>query len=194
MVIGVTGVYCSGKNYVSRIISKFGFKNIDVDKIGHRALDIKKEDIVREFGKGILKMTGDDNKIDRKILGKIVFSDPEKLKTLERIVHPWMIKEVKRQILEYSNCVINAAILIEMCLFVLCDYVIGIDVDTDVAIKRAVLRDGISEEEAKMRIRSQIPLKEKKHYVDIVIENNGSKEDLEKLILNLLIKLGLKVR
>jgi len=198
MVIGVTGIYCSGKNYVSNLISKYGFQLIDVDKIGHYALQVKKDEILKEFGKEILKEKSLNNKnsyeIDRKALGKIVFSDAQKLKLLEKIVHPWMIKEVKRQISEYENSIINAALLIEMCLFVLCDYVIGVDVEEDIAIERAIKRDDVSKHEAKVRIQNQIPLKEKKHYVDIVIDNNGTKDDLEKSILNLLRKLGIKVK
>ena len=195
MVIGVTGIYCSGKNYVSRIISEYGFKIIDVDEIGHLALEIKKDEIVKEFGTEILEENhGEKRKISRGKLGKIVFFDPEKLDRLEKIVHPWMIKEVKRRIYEYENSVVNAALLIEMCLFVLCDYVIGIDVDIDIAIERAMLRDDLTRHEAELRIRRQIPLKEKKHYVDIVIDNNGAINDLRFSILDYLTKLGIKVK
>lgn len=172
MIVGVTGIYCSGKNEAVRVFESEGFRVVDVDIIGHMALDVKKEEILEAFGGDVLKEGG----IDRKALGKIIFRDPQKKKLLERIVHPWMVREVKKIIGSGGDFVINAAILIEMCLHVLCDYVLGIEIDEKIALDRAVKRDDIPEQEARIRIASQIPLKEKLHYVDKVIENNGTLE------------------
>ncbi|MEJ5189021.1 MAG: dephospho-CoA kinase, partial [Breznakiellaceae bacterium] len=84
-LIGLTGPYCAGKNYVARILEKRGLLVLDVDRLGHRALDQEKERIVHLFGPAILDATG---MLNRKELGRIVFGDPEKLRTLEAIVHP----------------------------------------------------------------------------------------------------------
>ncbi len=189
MVIGVTGNYCSGKNIVSKYLEELGFSVVDVDKIGHEALEVKKDDIVKVFGEEIIS----NGRIDRKKLGKKVFSDKNEIKKLERIVHPWMIREVKKRVSKKGNWVINAALLIEMCLFVLCDFTIGVDTPREIAVMRGISRDGISREEAERRLDAQIPLKEKKHYVDIVIENNGSIEDLKDMVSKVLEKFGIKV-
>ncbi len=185
MIVGITGGYCSGKNTVSKIFERHGFKIIDVDSIGHKALDVKKDEIIKAFGSELVV----NGSIDRKRLGRIVFSNKERLKKLENIVHPWMIKEVKKDVKNCSKCVINAALLIEMCLFTLCDFVIGVESSIDNVIERAMARDGLSKEDVIMRIQNQIPVKEKKHYVDIVIENNGDLKELEKKVLYIIRKI-----
>jgi len=90
-----------------------------------------------------------------------------------------MIRKVRERVRAYGNCVINAALLIEMCLFPLCDYVIAIDTEWETAVKRAVKREGLSPEEARMRLRSQKPLKGKLHFVDIIIDNNKTIPEFE---------------
>jgi dephospho-CoA kinase len=72
----------------------------------------------------------------------------------------------------------------------LCDFVIGIAVKDEIAIKRGEKRDGIGREEVLRRIHSQIPLKEKLHYVDIVIDNNGSPDELEMKVESIVSRLG----
>ena len=128
-------------------------------------------------------------KIDRKKLGAIVFEDDEKRRELERIVHPWMIRQVRRLISENSDCVINAALLFEMCLFTLCDHVVAVLVNEETAVGRAVIRDGMSREEALRRIRSQIPTKEKLHFVDTVIDNNGALDTFRQSVASVVAKL-----
>jgi dephospho-CoA kinase len=169
MVIGVTGNYCSGKDVACSLFEESGFQVIDVDRIGHEALITRKDEIVRCFGSGILS----EGAVDRKKLGGMVFSSSGKREMLEKIVHPWMIREVRRRVSHNGSYVINAALLIEMCLHVLCDFVLALQVREDVAVSRAMARNGLSREEALLRIRAQIPTKEKLHLVDKVIDNNG---------------------
>lgn len=176
MIVGITGNYCSGKSIASVLFLSKGYRIIDVDTIGHEALRAKQDEIVRVFGRGILK----EGSIDRTTLGSIIFSNSDEKKKLEAIVHPLMIKQVKLMVRNEKKCVINAALLVEMCLFVLCDFVIGIDVSEVVAIQRGMARDGISRHEAVLRLRAQIPLKEKLQFVDKVIENNKTREEFEK--------------
>ena len=185
MVIGITGNYCSGKNVACTQFEQAGFSIIDVDSLGHEALEVKRQEVVDAFGEHVLYGNG----IDRAKLGAIVFGDGGKMKELERIVHPWMIRRVRRLTAEYTDCVINAALLIEMCLFALCDRVIGILVEEEVAVGRASSRDGMSREEALRRIRSQIPTKEKLHFVDTVIDNNGDLDTFKQSIASVIAKL-----
>ncbi len=175
MVVGITGNYCSGKDLACKVFERAGFHVIDVDGVGHEALAVKTGEIAEAFGKGVIK----NGKIDRKKLGAIVFSDVKQKEVLERIVHPWMIGKVRERVRAYENCVINAALLVEMCLFPLCDYVIAVDTKWDIAVKRAVNREGLTPEEARMRLRAQKPLKGKLHFVDIVIDNSTTVQEFE---------------
>ena len=185
MVIGITGNYCSGKDVACDLFSEAGFHIIDVDRVGHEALAAKRDDIVRIFGNEILN----GETIDRGKLGRLVFSDDVKKRELERIVHPWMIHEVRRLIRGEGNHVINAALLVEMCLFTLCDLVIAVQADEERAVERAVRRDGLSRAEALQRIRSQVPTKEKYHFVDKVIDNNGDLELFKSSIASVIANL-----
>ncbi len=185
MVIGITGNYCSGKDVACAQFSKAGFAIIDVDSVGHEALEARREEVVHAFGKKIL----DGRRVDRKKLGTIVFEDSQKRKELERIVHPWMIRRVRRLTTESGDCVINAALLFEMCLFTLCDLVVAVVVDEETAALRAVHRDGLSREEALQRIRSQIPTKEKLHFVDKVIDNNGDLDTFKQSVASVIANL-----
>jgi len=176
MVVGVTGGYCSGKSIACSIIEESGFVHIDVDRIGHDVLDDKREEVVREFGKKILP----GGKIDRGALGDLVFRDRNKRRMLESILHPLMIERVKRIVEKEHDAVISAALLVEMGLHLLCDFVLGVQVDEEIALQRGMKRDGLSRDEAKLRIGSQIPLKEKLQYVDKVIENNTTVGEFRK--------------
>jgi dephospho-CoA kinase len=181
MIIGITGSYCAGKNSASSVFSEQGFRVIDVDRIGYEALEQKKEMIIGSFGKEVVT----DGKVNREKLGRIVFGDQAERKKLESIVHPLMIRRVKEICKTEEAAVINAALLIEMCLHVICDFVVGIAVEEEIAVKRGMERDRIGRDEVLRRIRSQIPLKEKLHYVDIVIDNNGSPGELKKKVVKL---------
>jgi len=182
MIVGITGGYCSGKSCACSIFSDYGFRIIDVDKVGHEALDLKKDEIIKVFGKEIVE----DDKINRKALGRIVFNSKEQKKKLELIVHPWMIKRVKELLKNEKNVVIDAALLIEMCLFTLCDYVVFFNVEEDVAVKRGMERDNITMNEALKRIKAQAPLKEKLPFVDKIIDNNNNIDHFKDRIINLL--------
>jgi dephospho-CoA kinase len=188
MIIGLTGNYCSGKSTACSLFEQYGYEAIDVDLIGHEVLEDKKREIVKVFGEGILK----GEHINRKRLGDIVFNNHTKKQELEAIVHPEMVSRVKEIIKNKKDVVINAALLTEMGLFSLCDTVIGLEVEEEVAVKRGMARDMISREEAALRVKAQIPLKEKLHYVDKVIDNNGEKKDFEHRVNALIQLLGQK--
>ncbi|KPJ84666.1 MAG: hypothetical protein AMS17_15890 [Spirochaetes bacterium DG_61] len=175
MVVGITGNYCSGKNTACAIFEESGYRVIDVDRVGHEAL---KEDV----------LTG--GAVDRKKLGSIVFCSEQAKQELERIVHPWMTREVKLRVAGDGRWVVNAALLVEMCLWVLCDFVIAVTAEEERMIDRAVARDGLSRDEALQRIRSQIPYKEKLHFVDKVIDNNGDVEEFTHEVRTVIANLG----
>jgi dephospho-CoA kinase len=156
-----------------------GFKVIDADQVGHQALEIRKEEIMKMIDKDILDP--ETGKIDRKKLAKIVFSDPMKLKVLNKLVHG-TIKELIRLMLNKDGfyC-INAALLFEIGLDEFCDLIVYVESSDEEILKRAHLR-GFTEEEVKRRIQFQKTLEEVKDYVDIVVYNNSTLEDFKKEI------------
>ena len=112
LVIGITGKACAGKNAYSSVFASFGFPVVDVDTLGHAALQTSEQKIIQAFGSDIL--TG--GAIDRKKLGALVFSDPRKLKVLESISHPEMVEACKHMIDQARQqnkeaIILNAALL-----------------------------------------------------------------------------------
>lgn len=158
MVIGVTGKYCAGKNEVTRrLISSLSegesYTIIDVDNLGHLALEAKRGALLEEFSEEVLTQEG---RISRKALGRIVFKDPGELKKLESIVHPWMVEEVKRRIWESSgNAIIHAAILAKMGLASLCDAILWVQAPLMLRILRGMKRDTLTIFQVVSRICAQ---------------------------------------
>ncbi len=151
MVTGVVGKSCSGKDSAVRYLTENGFHEINVDHLGHEALEVRKDELRSAFGDGVFT----DGKVNRKILGPIVFSDPEKLETLNSITHPWMCEEVERLIKEHENTCINAALLESMGLVPLCDEVLYVFAPLEMRTERALKRDSITKEAFLKRDASQ---------------------------------------
>ena len=146
MIIGLTGRYCAGKSWVGTFFEQKGFAIIEVDNLGHTALSDSTNQLLATFGEQILN---EDKSINRKALGKIVFSDKEKLKELEAIVHPKMVKATQSLIEKYreekyKGIVINAALLQRMDLVKLCDKVCYVATPSIIRLKRAIKRDNAS--------------------------------------------------
>jgi dephospho-CoA kinase len=179
MVIGITGGYCAGKDAVCSLFTSCGFSEIDEDRIGHLALTAKNTEIISAFGKSIL---AGDGTVNRKALGQIVFSSPAKLRSLELIVHPWMVEETRKRILETDeeHTLINAAILFRMGLHLLCDGVVEVTAPAPVRVLRGLRRDSIGLRQVLERIQSQTKdhilqhfLNERGESVDIIRAGNG---------------------
>lgn len=179
MVVGLTGGVASGKSLVSGEFKKLGALIIDADAVA-REITVKGTPvyaaIVREFGGGILK---EDGSIDRKALGRIVFSDGVKLSLLNKLTHPEIIARIRRGIEELKKnypdplIVVDAALLIEAGLHREMDRVIVVYADTERQTERVMKRDGLTREEAKERINAQMPIGEKVRLADYVIDNNN---------------------
>jgi dephospho-CoA kinase len=141
-LIGLTGLYCAGKNYAAALLEKEGLPVLDVDKAGHEALAVQKNNIAARFGGDVLDGMGN---VDRKKLGARVFGDPGKLRALEAIVHPETNHLVNEWIAahEGQTAVINAALLHECACFDRLDAVIVIRAPFLVRLWRAKKRDGL---------------------------------------------------
>jgi len=147
-VVGITGKYCSGKSTVAAILRDHGYVEIDVDALGHDALQEHRERVVETFGPGVLSP---DGTIDRRALGAIVFRDRQALRRLEEIVHPSMVAAARRRVESLRaggaseaprGVVLNAAILFRMGMDELCDRVIYVTAPLLSRWRRARNRDG----------------------------------------------------
>ena len=183
-LIGLTGAICSGKNYSSGIFEQYGINVLDVDTLGHTALENKKNLVCNHFGNSILRP---DGSIDRRILGRRVFGNRQELEALEHIVHP-EVENLANQWLEQQNnqlcatnpasslCVINAALLHKMLLADKLALVVWVHAPVWLRMYRLKKRDNLSIQEVIRRIKSQSKFKHKFLFknADIVsIRNTG---------------------
>ena len=139
-LIGLTGTYCAGKNFVGRLLEARGLPVLDVDKLGHLVIEAEKERIVSRFGDALLDEEG---RIDRKRLGERVFGKPGELAALEEIIHPGANRMTAEWISTRKEkaCVINAALLHRSIVFNNLDAVIIVEAPFLVRMLRARRRD-----------------------------------------------------
>ena len=169
-VIGVYGLICSGKSSFSKMLAKeMNALYIDADLIGHEALINNKENIVNEFSSDILD---DNNNIDRKKLGAIVFNNSKKLRKLEELNYPYIENKVKELIDSTDkDVVIEAALIMRSKIRFMCSSLIYVNSKTSDIIKRMKKTRNISEVEARKRLKMQRDVKNNKLNADILINN-----------------------
>ena len=179
LVIGLTGGMASGKSVASKTLRGLNLPIIDADLIAREMVKPNEagyRDIVDHFGKGILNP---DQTINRRKLAKIIFSDPEERERLNSLLHPRIVKEIKRRIENSKEkgegmVIVDAALLIEAGELSLVDKLIVVTVSERLQIRRLAQRDHLTEKEAKERIATQMPLSEKMKLADYLIDNSGS--------------------
>lgn len=179
IVVGVTGNIACGKSTVSNMLGQLGAEVIDADKVVHTLMEPGSEvwrRIVEEFGRGILKPSGE---IDRVTLGAIVFDDPEALRRLEGIIHPAVIETV-RTMTRRSKAkvvVVEAVKLIEAGMHRGYDSVWVVTCRHEQQLARLMRERGLTRDEAEARLGAQPSLEEKLRQADVVIDNSGSLEN-----------------
>ena len=183
LVIGLTGGIGTGKSEAARQLEELGALIISADQVGHEAYTVNTEaweQVVATFGNGILQ---DDKEIDRRKLGGIVFSDPSQLKKLNQIMHPRLARIFSDKIEAFrgqgvDTVVVEAALLFEAGWDSLVEEVWVTDASEEIIIGRLRERNGLSEEEAKKRINSQMDRMERIGRSDFVINNSGDMAEL----------------
>lgn len=183
-VIGITGGSGSGKSYISALLREKGFAVIDADEVAHNCLGIRNciSEIAEEFGKSVLK----NGAVNRKKLGEIVFSEPEKLEKLNKITHKYILAEIRREAekAEGNTVFVDGAVLIESGMD--CDFMIGVIADKKIRKERIISRDNITETEAVRRISAQQNDDFYRENCDLIIENSGGKPDISEIIKRIL--------
>ena len=173
MIIGITGSFGSGKTTVSNIFGRHGFHVINVDKIYND--NFYKNHPLRG------KIKKEFRTLDRNELKRIVFNDSSRLKKLNKITHPLIIKKMNDEIKKIKKKDRNANIAVDIPLLFesksekLFDKTIVVKSDQKTQIKRILEnRKNYSEKEIRQIIKSQMPLKEKIKRADFVVDNNNS--------------------
>lgn len=179
-VIGLTGSFGTGKTFVASVFKSLGARVIDADLIAHRVIRKNSrayKKIVRAFGKDILTPgTG----IDRKKLGKSVFEKKSYLKRLNEIVHPEVIKLIKKKIKEAGEkdiVVVDAPLLLEAKAGDLVDKIVVVKASERNQLNRCAEKFRMNKRDILKRIRGQIPIEKKIKIADFVIDNNGTKSE-----------------
>lgn len=190
-VIGLTGSIASGKSTVANKLKTIGYKIVDCDQINHRILQkdmIGYSEVVKAFGTDILTP---ELEIDRKKLGKLVFSNKELKEKLNQILHPIIKEIVIKEIDEIDEKIVflDCPLLFETDFHELCDLKIVVYVNLDTQIHRLMERDGINFPDALKKIYAQMPLDDKLALADFVIDNCHSLGDLDWQIKQLLFRL-----
>ncbi|MDA7027189.1 dephospho-CoA kinase [Bacillus sp. CLL-7-23] len=182
LVIGLTGGIASGKSTVAHMFQKRGITVVDADLIAKEVVEKGKaayQKIIEVFGEKVLL---DNGEVDRKKLGTLVFTNEDKRKQLNEIVHPEvrkaMIKQRDQAIQANEQFVVlDIPLLYESGLESLTDKVLVVWVPKHLQLERLMKRNQLTEEEAKNRINAQLSLDEKKEKADVVIDNSGSLEN-----------------
>ncbi len=182
-LFGLTGGIASGKSSVAHIWRELGLPIIDADVLarevvlpGAPALD----DIRAEFGDTVI---ASDGTLDRKALAGIIFADDAKRKRLNQLTHPRITALSLERASELAAtgeplACYEAALIVENGMADAFRPLVVVTASPQNQVKRAVLRDGASEEEARARVVAQTPLADKVKLADIVVDNDGSALDL----------------
>ncbi|AJA48532.1 dephospho-CoA kinase [Clostridium pasteurianum DSM 525 = ATCC 6013] len=194
--VGLTGGIGSGKSTVARMFKERSIPVIDADVISREVLNIYPEllsEIKQEFG---IEFFDGDGKLLRRKLGDYVFASYARRKKLEEIIMPYIKKDIFKHIKLYEDlkeniCVLDAPILIETGINNDMDLNILAWVDRETQIKRVMERDKMNLQQVINRINAQMPLEEKKKYVDVIIDTSVSIDYTESQVEKLLTSINI---
>lgn len=189
--IGLTGGIASGKSTVSKMFMELAIPVVDADVASRKVVEPGQpalKEIADTFGREVIQK---DGLLDRKKLGAIIFGDESQRKKLNVIVHPrvreWMQKEMKGYEEQGEKAIVlDIPLLIESQLKNWADKTLLVYVPKAIQVERLMARDQISEEEALLRIHSQMPLEEKKVFADGIITNVGPLSETRQQLLGIL--------
>ena len=194
--VGLTGGIACGKSNVLRTFEALGTHTIDADKIARDVVEPGTpayREIIRAFGEQVLRR---DGSLDRKVLGTRVFSDERERHKLNEIVHPHILEREDELIRRCDPgrsriVVIDAALMVEVGTYRRYDVVVVAFCPPEVQLHRLIRRDGLPGEEARRRIRSQLPIYQKLLAADFAVDTSGSIENTREQVEQVYRELGL---
>ncbi len=195
-LLGVTGQTGAGKSTVCGMIKEMGIPVIDADMVSRDVVAAGGAclaEIALEFGLSVIEANGT---LNRKKLGSIVFSDSERLKALNAIIFPYIIAEIDRRLSElykggkHKLAVVDAPTLFESGLDKNCDVILSVMAPAKVRENRIIIRDHLTDEEARSRMSSQPDDEFYSKRSDYVLTNTGDLEALKSSLREVLSQLG----
>ena len=192
--LGLTGGIASGKSAVAAMLREQGFHVLDADALAHRLMEPgwpARDEVLREFG---ADLAGPDGRIDRGKLGAVVFGNRARLDRLNAILHPRVMDEMERQFREWERNGTRDAVFAEAALIIEAGYEKRLDgvvvawCRPEQQLERLRAR-GLSEEEARRRMASQMPVEEKLRYATERIDCSGTLEETRRQVGALAAKL-----
>ena len=181
-LIGVTGGSGSGKTTVTQFLAAQGVLALDCDKIYHELLETNADMLVEI--KARFPAVFKNGKLDRKMLGAIVFAVPEALRDLNAITHRYVREDIYRRLREYvwqggTVAVVDAIALFESGISEDCVFTVGVTAPDDERCARIMARDGIDADYALARIEAQPDDEYYEMRCDYLLRNDGTPEELK---------------
>lgn len=181
-IVGLTGGIASGKSTVAKMLQEKGACLVDADRLAREAVEPGRpawQALVDWLGESFLLP---DRNIDRAKLASLVFKDRRMMEKLNKIVHPWVgsrFVEISEEIRTNDPAAViiyDVPLLIEAGLQKIVDHVLLVYAPRETQIARLQQRDGLTREDAELRLKAQMPMEEKRRYAHTVIDNSGSRE------------------
>ena len=194
-IVGLTGGIGTGKSTASKYLADNGFAVIDADQIAREVVEPGQpllEKLRETFGAGIIRV---DGSLDRKALAAIVFADERKRDELDRVMHGRILQVIDEQIRELQGqgvcrgIILDAPLLFETGLEQKCDQTWLLVADTEIRIRRVCSRDGSTPQEVEARMKSQMDDREKRRRAGVVLDNSGSRRELEEKLNQVMAQL-----
>ncbi|MBK1734343.1 dephospho-CoA kinase [Halorhodospira abdelmalekii] len=187
MRVGLTGGIASGKSTVADYLSRYGAPVIDTDHLARALVQPGSptlQAICATFGNSLLQA---DGQLDRAALGALVFNDFEARRKLEAIVHPRVEERVLQRLarIDAPYTVVVVPLLFESGMDRLMEWVVAIDLAEEEQEQRIIARDGLSKEQARARIASQLKRSVRSARADCLIDNHGPPAALAQRVLRL---------
>jgi dephospho-CoA kinase len=195
-VLGLTGGIASGKSTVAALLTELGAKVICADTLAREVVAPGTPGlaaVAARFGDGYLTA---DGHLDRARLGRLVFADPQARHDLEAILHPLIRQAFADAVARIRGSDPNAAVVYDAPLLIEAgadrevDRVIVVAVDEAVQVRRLMERDGLTEADARARIRAQLPPEERLRHADVVIDGTAPKARIKERLAALLEELA----
>jgi dephospho-CoA kinase len=196
--VGLTGNIASGKSHAALLFAELGAHVIDADIIVHELLASGTETskkVVDAFGTEILTQ---DGQIDRPKLGQIIFGSSDKRMLLNSLTHPDIRAEILRRIFQLEQSfpggvvIVEGALIVETGSYKMYDRLVVVTCNPSLQISRLISRDGLTQEEARARIASQMPIEEKLKLADYTIDTSGTlrqtQDQVEAIYRDLLVQ------
>ena len=195
--VGLTGGIGAGKSEVSAMLAAQGAVLIDADAIAREVVEPGTPGlaaVTSAFGTVVLRA---DGSLNREGLGEIVFSDPAKLESLNRIVHPLVgrrMTELERAAGQDAVVVHDVPLLAENDLRAGYDLVVVVDAPEDVQLERLTKKRGMTADQAQARMAAQASREKRLAIADFVVDNSGSLAELDRQVGDLWTELRRRSR